>query len=141
LRFVDGPAAAPIGLEELLLRHAVGEPLDPWTREPAASGVMMIPIPRKGLYRRVTGVDEARAVPGIDEVAITAKTDQMLVPLPEGASYLGFIFARAGSAADVERRLREAHARLRFEIDAAIPVVAEGRITTGAGQLTGGGDT
>jgi hypothetical protein len=39
------------------------------------------------------------------------------LPLPEGASYLGFIFARAGCAADVDAALRAAHARLRFTID------------------------
>ena len=55
---------------------------------------------------------------------ITAKTDQLLVPLPEGASYLGFIFARGGRAGDVERALRAAHARLSFAIDPEIPVLA-----------------
>ena len=48
---------------------------------------------------------------------ITAKPDQLLVPLPEGASYLGFIFARARRAVGVEQALRDAHARLTFAID------------------------
>ncbi len=56
---------------------------------------MMIPIPRSGVYRRVDGVDAARQVPHVDEIQITAKPDQQLLALPEGASYLGFIFARA----------------------------------------------
>ena len=67
--------------------------------ESLASGVMMIPIPRRGVFRRADGVDEARAVAGIDDVRITAKPDQLLMPLPEGASYLGFIFARARATA------------------------------------------
>ena len=58
---------------------------------------MMIPIRHRGVYRRVDGLDAARAVPDVTDVRITAKPDQMLVPLPEGASYLGFIFARARS--------------------------------------------
>jgi hypothetical protein len=74
------------------------------------------------VYRGVTGVPEAEAVPGIDEIRITAKPDQRLVPLPEGASYLGFIFARGTSAADVERSLRQAHGALRFAIDPYIAV-------------------
>ncbi len=54
---------------------------------------------------------------------ITAKADQRLVPLPEGASYLGFIFARAESAAGVDRALREAHRRLQFAIEPELRVV------------------
>jgi biotin carboxylase len=112
-----------ISLEELLLRHALGESPADWTREAAASGVMMIPIPRRGVLRDVSGLDEARAVPGVFDVRITAKADQVLVPLPEGASYLGFIFARAGSSAEVGRALRTAHTCLGFAIDPEVPVL------------------
>jgi len=112
-----------IPLEELLLRHALGESPDRWRREPSASGVMMIPIPRRGVLRGVEGLDAARLVDGVEDVRITAKDDQVLVPLPEGASYLGFIFARAGSPATVDRALRAAHARLQFAIDPEVPVV------------------
>ena len=115
--------AATISLEELLLRHALGESPAGWIREPSASGVMMIPIPRRGIYRGVDGVDAARAVPQVDDVRITAKADQLLLPLPEGASYLGFVFARADCAADVDHALRAAHARLRFAIDPEFPVL------------------
>ena len=108
---------ARIPLEELLLRHALGENPARYRREDAASGVMMIPIPRRGLFRGVDGVEAARGVPHIADVQITAKPDQRLLPLPEGASYLGFIFARAGRAADVDAALRAAHARLHFAID------------------------
>jgi hypothetical protein len=45
------------------------------------------------------------------------------VPLPEGASYLGFIFARANGAADVDRALRAAHDRLTFAIDPELRVL------------------
>ena len=113
-----------IPFEGLLLRQALGEDVRAWRRESDASGVMMIPIARRGVYRGVDGVDAARAVPGVDDVRITAKADQLLIPLPEGASYLGFIFARGGSAADVERALRAAHARLRFTIAPEFPVLS-----------------
>jgi hypothetical protein len=83
---------------------------------------MMIPIPRRGMFRRADGVDHARQVVGVDDVRITAKADQMLVPLPEGASYLGFIFASGESPVSVEGALRAAHARLAFAIDPEIPV-------------------
>ena len=90
-------------LEELLLRQAVGESPSAWVREAGASGVMMIPIPRRGMFRRADGVDQARQVVGVDDVRITAKADQMLVPLPEGASYLGFIFASGDSPGECRR--------------------------------------
>jgi hypothetical protein len=112
-----------ISLEELLLRHALGEPATGWQRETAASGVMMIPIPRRGVFRGVAGLDEARSVPGIDDIRITAKPDQMLIPLPEGASYLGFIFARADTPQAADQALRAAHGRLAFAIDPEVPVL------------------
>jgi biotin carboxylase len=110
-------------LEEMLLRHAVGESPEQWTREPLASAVMMIPIPRRGIYRRTDGMDDACGVPGVDRVEITAKPDQLLIPLPEGASYLGFIFAHSSDPSAAEHAVRKAHARLRFVIDPELPVL------------------
>jgi biotin carboxylase len=129
-RATDSAAAdaTQIPLEQLLLRHALGESPAGWRREAAASGVMMIPIPRRGMLRRVDGIDAARAVPHIVGVRITAKDDQRLVPLPEGASYLGFIFARADRAADVDRALREAHRCLQFTIDPEFAVLASPQV-------------
>jgi hypothetical protein len=110
-------------LEELLLRHAIGHDVRGYTRETGASGVMMIPIPAPGVFRGVSGVEDACAIPGVREVHITAKTDETLVPLPEGRSYLGFIFARASTPGTVERALRSAHERLVFSIDRALTIV------------------
>ena len=84
---------------------------------------MMIPIPREGVYVAANGVDEAKAVPGIEDVIITAKQGQKLIPLPEGNSYLGFIFARGAEPEFVERALRAAHQLLEFELATSLPVV------------------
>jgi biotin carboxylase len=110
LRFGDGS----VSLEEILLRQAAGLPLPSLEREAAAAGVMMIPVPRAGLLREVQGIAAARAVPGIDDVVITAHRGQELVPWPEGSRYPGFIFARAPTPGEAERALREAHRQLRF---------------------------
>lgn len=124
LRFVNS-AGQSCGLEELLLRQAAGESVTDWSREAAASAVMMMPIPRGGVYRQVDGLDEARAVPGIEDIRVTAKIDQRLVPLPEGASYLGFIFARGSTPEVAEAAVRSAHARLRFTIDPSIELALQ----------------
>ena len=83
----------------------------------------MIPIPREGIYVEVDGLNDARSTPGIEDIIITAKQGQNLVPLPEGNSYLGFIFARGESPDTVEQSLRVSHAQLRFEIATALPVM------------------
>ena len=107
---------AGISLEEIVLRHAVGAPLESLNRETRAAGVMMIPVPRRGRLRAVLGLDEARAVPHIDSIDIEARIGDRLVPLPESSNYPGFIFARADTPAEVEQALRDAHARLTFVI-------------------------
>jgi len=122
LRFVS-PHGQVFSLEEVLLRHTLGEDVSRFSRERAASGVMMIPIPRRGIYKGVEGASEARRVPAIIDVTITAKPDTKLTPLPEGKSYLGFIFAHAPTPLAVEQALRAAHAKLRFIIDREIAVV------------------
>jgi biotin carboxylase len=111
LRFGTG-----LSLEELILRHALGWPIDSLARERRPAGVMMIPIPRAGRLEAVHGQAQAEAVDGIEEVVISAHLGQDLVPLPEGWQYLGFIFARADSPDAVDKALREAHAHLRFDI-------------------------
>jgi biotin carboxylase len=103
-------------LEELILRQAFDLPVETFDRESQAGGVMMIPIPEAGLLKKVEGCEAAEAVPLIESVEITARLNYSVVPLPEGDSYLGFIFARGESAAEVEAALRQAHSQLHFEI-------------------------
>ena len=122
LRFL-APGGETASLEEVLLRQALAEPVSEYRREDLASGVMMIPIPNDGLYKNVGGLDSARAVDHIEEIIITARRDQRIRPLPEGGSYLGFIFARAEQPVQVESALRAAHSCLEFEIAVPIPIV------------------
>ncbi len=115
-----------VSLEELILRQACGMPIESTDRTSTAGGVMMIPIPGAGMLKRVEGVAESAAVPGVEEVDITARVHYPIVPLPEGDSYLGFIFARAETPAEVEAALREAHSRLRFQIQPSIALALTG---------------
>jgi biotin carboxylase len=109
-----------VPLEEAILRHALGEDVSGLRLEEGASGVMMIPIPKGGVFHSAAGIDDAARVCGVDDVIVTAKAGQRLIPLPEGASYLGFIFARGAEPPAVERALRAAHGKLRFEIATAL---------------------
>jgi biotin carboxylase len=102
LRFGD----QGISLEEIILRHALGMPIPSLQRERLAAGVMMIPIPGAGTLKEVRGVAEAKAVALVEDVQITAHPGERLVPLPEGARYPGFIFARGETPAEVETALR-----------------------------------
>ncbi|MHB1052091.1 MAG: ATP-grasp domain-containing protein [Thiobacillus sp.] len=108
-------ATLGMGSAEIVLRHAVGLPLPTQTNADAA-GVMMIPIPVKGILRDVDGVSAALEVPQITGIEITAQPGQLMAPPPEGAAYLGFIFSRAATPAAAEAALRAAHAALRIRI-------------------------
>lgn len=123
LRFAQSDAMT---LEELIIRQALGLEVQP-RRETRAGGVMMIPIPQAGVLARVEGLAEAQAVPNIESIEITAPLNYPLVPLPEGESYLGFIFARADTPAEAEAALRAAHRCLHFEIAPELMVQAMGK--------------
>jgi len=124
LRFDYGGASrsggAAMSLEELIVRQACGLPWQATSpgagSMSGASGVMMIPIPEAGQLRGIAGVPEAQAVPGIEGLEISVALHHTVTPLPEGESYLGFIFARGETPAAVEAALRAAHGKLRFTI-------------------------
>lgn len=99
------------GLEEIVLYHAIGTPVEA-SRMEGAAGVLMIPIPQAGVLRRVEGLKAAGQVPYIEEVVIQIREGYELVPLPEGSSYLGFIFCKAPTGAAAELALRQAHQQL-----------------------------
>jgi hypothetical protein len=122
LRFVFNGEREPIGLEELLLRHALELPGWDSPRERNASGVMMIPVPKSGILESVSGEEAARETQGITNLSITARMHDPIAAWPEGASYLGFLFARGDAPERVEESLREAHEKLTFTITPRLPV-------------------
>ena len=102
-------------LEQLVLMHAMGREVEIVPMQ-TASGVLMIPVPKAGILKRVEGLLEAQRVPGIEDVVIEVREGYELTPLPEGNSYLGFIFARADTAQQAEQALRQAHACLNIVV-------------------------
>jgi len=111
-----------IGLEELLLRHALELPGSDAPREAQASGVMMVPVPQSGTFSGVNGEQDAAAMPGVTKISITARVHDYIAAWPEGASYLGFIFAAGENPGFVEGALRQAHAKLHFQITPRLAV-------------------
>jgi biotin carboxylase len=111
-------------LEDLVVAHALGQSQRA-DRHPRPSGVMMIPIPARepSVLRRVRGLDAARQVTGIEDIIISVRPGETVVPLPEGASYLGFIFASGETPQLVESGLRAAAAQLTFELAPLVPVL------------------
>ena len=85
----------------------------------------MIPIPRRGIFLGAHNLEAARQVAAVSDIQITAIAGQIIAPPPEGANYLGFIFAHGTSPEAVESSLRQAHQRLVFDIQANIPVYRE----------------
>src|SRR6202140_4802952 len=122
---------ASIGLEELLLLHSLDLPVSAWTRERMASGVMMIPVPSSGILESVQGEQAACETCGITELLITARLHDYIEAWPEGASYLGFLFASAETPHEVEQTLRASHEKLRFTIAPRLPVQHPAHHATG----------
>ncbi len=130
LRFSDN-----MSLEELILRHSLGHPVESFQREGRAAGVMMIPIPEAGILREALGQEEAKSVPGIEGIKFTISIGQEVVPPPEGTKYLGFIFASGETPERVEAALREAHRRLTLII-----TPSQKQHTSYSGQHAGRGE-
>ena len=123
LRF-EGPGGDVV-FEEVILRHALAEPIDQYRLASEAAAVMMMPVPEAGVFKKVFGLEIARGMPFVEDIIVTAKRDQRFIPWPEGSSYPGFIFSRGGTAADVVTSLRNAHAALQFDVDREIPLRLE----------------
>jgi biotin carboxylase len=122
LRLTSEDLGGTISLEELLLRHALGEMKEIPRREMTASAVMMIPVPESGILEGVEGEEEARRTEGIAELFITARMKDPITAWPEGSSYLGFLFAKGERPEEAEEAVRAAHAKLRFVITPQLPV-------------------
>lgn len=110
-------------LEELILRQLLDLDLSNASRKTGADGVMMIPIPEAGLLKRISGIEEAKSIPFINDIEITARLNYSLVPLPEGNAYLGFIFASARTPEEVESALRKAYQSLKIEVAPEIKLI------------------
>ena len=100
-------------LEEIIIRMMCQSPVKLESRQSYA-GVLMIPITEKGILKRVEGQLQAQQIPFISQIEIHIQPGYELIPLPEGASYLGFIFSKSESYKNTYQSLQQAYKKLRF---------------------------
>lgn len=79
-----------------------------------SAGVLMIPVETSGILKRVEGLTAAMQVNFVEDIEIHIQEGYELVPLPEGSSYLGFIFAQAPTFEETFDALKKAHQMLNF---------------------------
>ena len=101
--------------EVVLARAALGMDLETAALE-GSVGSLMLPIPRSGTLLAVEGLDEARAIPGITGVELTARLGEQVLALPEGDRYLGFAYAHTGHPSETEAALRAVMGVVRIEV-------------------------
>ncbi len=104
-------------LEEVILRHACGMPLEDPRLAPGGAGVLMLPVPGAGILGSVSGVKESSELSGVTGVEVTIPPGQAVEPLPEGDRYLGFVIARGPDSDSVEAVLRRAQALIDVDVD------------------------
>jgi biotin carboxylase len=104
-------------LETLIIRNAIGMEKPELRREPTASGVLMIPIPKPGTFTGINGLDRVHDLEHISAIDITATPGSQVQPPPEGDRYLGFIFAKGPDREAVETTLRQARDLVRVLVE------------------------
>jgi biotin carboxylase len=113
LRFKNGRT-----LEEVLLARQLGIDLEGRTKaQQQVSGVLMIPTPKEGILRSVSGQEAVAGITNVTEVDISTPIGSYLRPVPFSDGYLGFVFAKGPSRSKVLDALNQAEALLGFEID------------------------
>ncbi len=102
--------------EVVLARAALGMDLGTAAVLEGSVGSLMLPIPRSGTLLAVEGMDEARAIPGITGVELTARLGEQVLALPEGNRYLGFAHAHTSRPGETEAALRAVMEVVRVEV-------------------------
>ncbi len=100
-------------LEEIVIQGLCGKTPN-LPKSALCAGVLMIPVKTSGILKRVEGLTNAMKVEFIEDIEIHIHEGYELVPLPEGSSYLGFMFAQAPTFEQTFDALKKAHQMLTF---------------------------
>lgn len=95
-------------IHSTVLRLAVGEPIQVPEQRPGAAGAMMIPIPKEGRVTAIRGLEDAQRVHGIQDVIVSVRLGDAILPFPEQSCYIGFLTANGSSVEGVRESLEQA---------------------------------
>jgi biotin carboxylase len=114
-------AALGVDLNGLALQAALGEPI--WSAalraEPQVEGaVARFLVPPEGVLQEVEGVEEARAVEGVQDVRIYREPGHVFGPFLRGADRAGAVLATGDSREEALERADEAAGLIRFKVGA-----------------------
>ncbi len=114
-------AALGVDLNGLALQAALGEPI--WSAAlhvvPQVGGaVVRFLVPPEGVLREVGGIEEARAVEGVQEVRVYREPGHLFGPFLRGADRAGAVLAVGESREEALERADEAARLIRFEVGA-----------------------
>lgn len=98
------------------LRLGLGEDVALPERARRAAGVWVL-HPGKGVVRAVSGLAEARALPGVEEIRLRVKPGSAVAERVGAGQEVGAVVVTGRDRDEVAERLVAAHGRLRIEID------------------------
>lgn len=105
-----------------VLRLALGDRSELPKQRERAAGAMMLPIPGEGRLKAVRNIEQARRVPGIQDVIITAAPGDVIIPFPEQNCYIGFLTASADTPEAAAQALATAASEIQLDLE---PLVCE----------------
>jgi biotin carboxylase len=114
-------AAVGVDLNGLALSAALGEPIAEGDLQPepqVGGAVVRFLVPPEGALQEVAGVDEARAVEGVQEVRIYREPGHVFGTFLRGADRAGAVLVTGSSKHEALDRADEAARLIRFKVSA-----------------------
>ncbi|WP_248958361.1 ATP-grasp domain-containing protein [Sphaerisporangium perillae] len=111
ISLVDG-----LDLLEQQIRGAIGLPVTLARRREGHAGIRFLVADRPGAVRAVSGADQVAALPGIEQVSVSARPGVRVGPPRSAYDRLGHVIARGRTVPELTARLDRAVAGLHVEV-------------------------
>ncbi len=106
-------------LAQAYLRVLLGDDPGPLPAAPPAGAAVRFLTAAPGVVQDITGVAEARQSPGVHAVHLSVKAGEAVAPVTSSWDRVGYVLARAGTAAEADSRAREGAGRISVQTWAA----------------------
>ena len=106
-------------LEELLLTHASAiesDSIRSIRQRKTYSGVLMLPTPKTGTLRGITGVEQVRSLKYVTSLELTTPIGTFVKAPPLTERYMGFVFASSPGYGSTVETLKKSRELLSFDI-------------------------